>query len=77
MEDVFTFHARDTCLSFQGEVLDRIDCNIENTHVKVKEGVQHLKKAEMYQRKNRKMKCIVILAVIVIVLLFVLLIKIS
>ncbi len=61
----------------QGEVVDRIDCNIENTQVKVEAGVEELKKAERYQRKNRKMKCIVILAVIVIILLFVLLIKIS
>ncbi len=61
----------------QGEVVDRIDCNIENTQMKVESGVRELKKAEQHQRKNRKMKCIVILAVIVIILLFVLLIKIS
>ena len=64
-------------MSFQGEVIDRIDQNVENTQIKVEQGLQQLKKAERYQQKNRKMHCIVILAVIVIILLFVLIIKIS
>lgn len=46
----------------QGTVLDRIDYNIENTQIKVTEGFRQLQKADMYQRKNRKMACILILA---------------
>ena len=60
--------------SLQGSIIDRIDHNIENTQIKVEEGLQQLKKAEQYQKKDRKMHCIVILAVIVIILLFVLII---
>lgn len=46
----------------QGTVLDRIDFNVEQTQVRVTEGYKQLQKAEMYQRKNRKMYCIVVLA---------------
>ena len=60
--------------SFKGSIIDRIDHNIENTQIKVEEGLQQLKKAERYQKKDRKMHCIVILAVIVIILLFVLIV---
>ena len=58
--------------NFQGQVIDRIDHNIENTQIKVEAGLKQLKQADSYQKKNRKMKCIVIEAVIVIVLLFIL-----
>ena len=40
----------------------------------MEEGLKQLKKADQYQKKNRKMHCIVILAVIVIILLFVLIV---
>uniref|UniRef100_A0A6B2EGF8 Putative snare protein tlg2/syntaxin 16 n=1 Tax=Phlebotomus kandelakii TaxID=1109342 RepID=A0A6B2EGF8_9DIPT len=46
----------------QGTVLDRIDYNVEQTQTKVSEGLRQLQRAEMYQRKNRKMMCILILA---------------
>ena len=46
----------------QGTVLDRIDYNIECTQTKVFEGYKQLQKAERYQRKNRKVVCILILA---------------
>ncbi|CAG0918472.1 unnamed protein product [Notodromas monacha] len=46
----------------QGTVLDRIDYNIENSSVSVHEGLQQLRKAETYQRKNRKILCIMALA---------------
>ncbi|CAG4969010.1 syntaxin-16 [Colias croceus] len=52
----------------QGTILDRIDYNIEQTQVQVHEGYKQLQKAERYQRKNRKMHCILILAVVVIVM---------
>ena len=58
----------------QGQVIDRIDHSIENTSLKVEAGLNELKKAERYQKKNRKMKCIVIEAVIVVVLLLILII---
>jgi len=59
-------------VSEQGEVVDRIDYNIENTSVKVEQGLEQLKKASKYQKNNRKMKCILILAVTLVMLLFVL-----
>lgn len=46
----------------QGTVLDRIDYNVEQTQTKVAEGYKQLQKAEIYQRKNRKMVCILVLA---------------
>ncbi|CAH2056941.1 unnamed protein product, partial [Iphiclides podalirius] len=58
----------------QGTVLDRIDYNIEQTQVQVQEGYKQLQKAERYQRNNRKMHCILILAVTVIVLVILLII---
>ena len=55
-------------------MIDRIDHSIENTSLKVEAGLNELKKADKYQKKNRKMKCIVIEAVIVVILLFILII---
>lgn len=46
----------------QGTILDRIDYNIESTQTKVFEGFKQLQKAEKYQRKNKKIVCILILA---------------
>lgn len=48
----------------QGTVLDRIDYNVEQTQSRVTEGYKQLQRAEMYQRKNRKMYCILILATV-------------
>ena len=64
-------------LFLQGEVVDRIEYNVEHTQMKVEAGVAELRQAERYQRKNWKMKCILVLAVVVIILLFVLMVKIS
>lgn len=58
----------------QGTVLDRIDYNIEQTQVQVHEGYKQLQKAERYQRKNRKMYCILMLAALIIVLVILLII---
>uniref|UniRef100_A0A1Q3FUQ4 Putative snare protein tlg2/syntaxin 16 n=1 Tax=Culex tarsalis TaxID=7177 RepID=A0A1Q3FUQ4_CULTA len=46
----------------QGTILDRIDYNVESTQTRVFEGYKQLQTAEKYQRKNRKIYCIVILA---------------
>ncbi|KAL2733745.1 syntaxin-16 [Vespula squamosa] len=54
----------------QGTILDRIDYNIEQTQVQVSEGYKQLKKADSYQRANRKLYCIVILAAVIILLCF-------
>lgn len=58
----------------QGSVLDRIDYNIEQTSIQVQQGYSQLKKADAYQRKNRKMIAIIILAASVIVLFLILII---
>lgn len=58
----------------QGTVLDRIDYNIEQSSIQVQQGYSQLKKADAYQRKNRKMVAIIILAASIIVLFFILII---
>ncbi|CAG7817671.1 unnamed protein product, partial [Allacma fusca] len=61
-----------TMVSEQTGVIDRIDYNVENTHVKVEEGVKQLRKAADYQKKNRKCVCLVstvFLTVLIIILL--------
>lgn len=58
----------------QGTVLDRIDYNIEQTSIQVQQGCSQLKKADAYQRKNRKMIAIIILAASVIVLFLILIV---
>lgn len=58
----------------QGTVLDRIDYNIEQTHVQVQEGFKQLQKADAYQRKNRKMCAIIVLAAVTILLFFILIV---
>ncbi|XP_067642274.1 syntaxin-16 isoform X2 [Eurosta solidaginis] len=56
----------------QGTVLDRIDYNVEQTQTRVCEGLRQLQKAEMYQRKNRKMCVIMVLTVITLFMLILL-----
>lgn len=56
----------------QGTVLDRIDYNVEQTQCRVTEGYKQLQKAEMYQRKNRKMYCIMVLAGVTLFMLILL-----
>lgn len=56
----------------QGTVLDRIDYNVEQTQARVTDGYKQLQRAEMYQRKNRKMHCILILATVTLFLLILL-----
>ncbi|XP_023161980.1 syntaxin-16 [Drosophila hydei] len=56
----------------QGTVLDRIDYNVEQTQTRVSEGMRQLQRAEMYQRKNRKMCIILVLAAVTFVMLLLL-----
>ena len=58
----------------QGTVLDRIDYNIEQAVVKTEAGLEQLQKAETYQKKNRKMVFVFVLAVIAVILFIVLLV---
>lgn len=54
----------------QGSILDRIDYNVEQTQVQVQEGYKQLKKADSYQRANRKLYCIMVLTVSIIFISF-------
>ncbi|XP_036318136.1 syntaxin-16 [Rhagoletis pomonella] len=56
----------------QGTVLDRIDYNVEQTQTRVSEGLRQLQRAEAYQRKNRKMCIIMVLAVVTLFMLILL-----
>ncbi len=57
-------------------MVDRIDFNIENSGLRVEEGLKQLQKAERYQAHNRKMQCILLLsAVLVGLLLLLILVK--
>ena len=62
-------------VSEQGEIVDRIDYNIENASIKVEHGLEQLKKASKYQKSNRKMKCILVLGISLIILIFLLIIS--
>ena len=63
-----------TMVSEQGEMVDRIDVNIENASIKVDEGLRQLQQAHKHQKANRKMKCIMCLAPTLIFLLLVLIV---
>ena len=58
----------------QGTMLDRIDYNIEQAVVKTEAGLHQLEKAQTYQKKNRKMVFIFVLAIIATILFIVLLV---
>jgi len=59
----------------QGTILDRIDYNVEQTLVKVKEGVTQLKIADEYSKKARTLKCIIALIILIIILVGILIWK--
>ena len=56
----------------QSGVVDRIDYNVENTHIKVEDAVKHLQKAANYQKRNRKCVCIAATVAITFVLIILL-----
>ncbi|ALC49389.1 Syx16 [Drosophila busckii] len=58
----------------QGTVLDRIDYNVEQTQTRVSEGLRQLQRAELYQRKNRKMCIILVLAAVTLFMLLLLIV---
>eukprot|EP00457_Paulinella_chromatophora_P008131 gb/GEZN01008158.1/.p1 GENE.gb/GEZN01008158.1/~~gb/GEZN01008158.1/.p1 ORF type:complete len:338 (-),score=56.99 gb/GEZN01008158.1/:365-1378(-) len=55
----------------QGTILDRIDYNVEQTLIKVKDGVVHIRKADDYSKKNRTMKCVGLLLLLIAILIIV------
>ncbi|XP_040572810.1 syntaxin-16 [Lepeophtheirus salmonis] len=62
-------------VSEQGTMIDRIDYNVENSQIKVEDGLKVLQKAAKYQKQSRKMKCILVLSVMVFSLFFILILK--
>lgn len=52
----------------QGTIVDRIDYNMDQAVVKVKEGLQQVVKAEEYKKSNRPGFIIFVLIVIIIIL---------
>ena len=52
----------------QGTIVDRIDYNMDQAVVKVKEGLQQVVKAEEYKKSNRPGFIIFVLVVIIIIL---------
>ena len=52
----------------QGTIVDRIDYNMDQAVVKVKEGLQQVVKAEEYKKANRPGFIIFVLIVIIIIL---------
>ncbi|VDD92163.1 unnamed protein product [Enterobius vermicularis] len=56
----------------QGTVLDRIDYNVEQAALKVKSALKSVEKAERHQRSDKKMYCIAVLSVTIIILLILL-----
>jgi len=58
----------------QGEVVDRIEVNIEQASIKVEHGLKELQQASKYQKQNRKLKCILCLGPSLIVMLILLII---
>ncbi|KAK8798784.1 hypothetical protein WA158_007868 [Blastocystis sp. Blastoise] len=59
----------------QGSMVDRIDYNMEQTVVRMKEGVQELVKADEHQKSSRPMKIMMTLALIVLVLVIIIIVK--
>ncbi|XP_037069668.1 syntaxin-16-like [Pollicipes pollicipes] len=56
----------------QAQLVDRIDVSVDNTQVKVTQGLRQLQKADQYQRRGRKMSCIFGLAGLIVLLLIIL-----
>lgn len=51
----------------QGTLVDRIDYNVEQTQIRVEQGLKQLTKAQKHQSKDRKMLVILVLASLVLV----------
>ncbi|KAL0135694.1 t-SNARE [Mucor lusitanicus] len=69
------FRDLQTLVIDQGSMLDRIDYNIEQTTVQVKEAVVQLDKGAHYQNKTRKRKLMLLLILIIMLLIVILIVK--
>ncbi|PHZ11830.1 t-SNARE [Rhizopus microsporus ATCC 52813] len=69
------FRDLQTLVLDQGTVLDRIDYNIEQTNIQVKEAVVQLDKGAKYQSKTRKRKLMLLLILIIMLLIVILIVK--
>ncbi|KAI8089875.1 t-SNARE [Halteromyces radiatus] len=69
------FRDLQTLVIDQGTMLDRIDYNIEQTTVQVKDAVVELDKGSKYQSKTRKRKLILLLILIILLLIVILVVK--
>ncbi|XP_071116709.1 syntaxin-7-like [Haliotis cracherodii] len=61
----------------QGEVLDSIEANIEQTQIHVEEGTQQLAKASTYQSKARRKKCCIAVIVVLVLVVVTIIIAVS
>ncbi|KAI9472380.1 MAG: t-SNARE [Benjaminiella poitrasii] len=69
------FRDLQTLVIDQGSLLDRIDYNIEQTTVQVKDAVVQLDKGARYQNKTRKRKLMLLLILIIMLLIVILIVK--
>ncbi|SAM08849.1 hypothetical protein [Absidia glauca] len=69
------FRDLQTLVIDQGTMLDRIDYNIEQTNVQVKDAVVQLDQGSKYQSKTRKRKLILLLVLVILLLIVVLVVK--
>ncbi|CAO3700417.1 unnamed protein product [Rhizopus stolonifer] len=69
------FRDLQTLVIDQGSMLDRIDYNIEQTNVQVKEAVVELDKGSRYQNKTRKRKLMLLLVLVILLLIVILIVK--
>ncbi|KAI8375288.1 t-SNARE [Choanephora cucurbitarum] len=69
------FRDLQTLVIDQGSILDRIDYNIEQTNLQVKEAVVELDKGSRYQNKTRKRKLMLLLILVIMLLIVILIVK--
>lgn len=55
-----------TLVTYQGEIVNNIESNIEKADVDVEKGVGQLNQAARYQKNNRKMICCLVLVLAII-----------
>lgn len=69
------FKEMQTMVIEQGTILDRIDYNLENTKVELKQANKELTRATNYQKLNNKCRLILLLILVVLALIMILIIK--